>query len=148
MVSCSWAPTRASAPPSPTAVLPEKSESLIVVGPNSESSPPPQTLPVQPAAVLFRKRTLVMVRLATGKAGPPFEQPKPSGAQPKKSTAPPRKLNAGSGGELVLVLLPFRKITLLILRLPSVVPSLFVEMNLSFQAVPLEQANPEVPPHP
>src|SRR6266849_4476941 len=139
MVSCSWAPIRATAPPSPTAVLPEKSESLMVVGPNSASSPPPQALPVQPAAVLFMKRTLVMVRLDTVEPPVPV-QPPPSGAQPKKSTAPPRKLKKGSGAVLVLVLLPFRKITLLMLRLPSVVPSLFVEMNLSFQAVPLEQA--------
>src|SRR6266849_8011241 len=139
MVSSSWAPIRATAPPSPTAVLPEKSKSLMVVGPNSEYSPPPQALAVQPAAVLFIKRTLVMVRLDTVEPPVPV-QPPPSGAQPKKSTAPPRKLKAGSGGELVLVLLPFRKITLLMLRLPSVVPSLFVEMNLSFQAVPLEQA--------
>src|SRR6266849_2053448 len=147
MVSSSWAPIRATAPPSPTAVLPEKSESLIVVGPNSESSPPPQALPAQPAAVLFMKRTLVMVRLATGKEP---VQPPPSGAQPKKSTAPPRKLKKGSGlrGSNTLVLLPFRKITLLILRLPSVSPTLLVEMNLSFQAVPLEHATPDVPPHP
>src|SRR5712692_1550168 len=145
MVSCSWAPIRATAPPSPTAVLPEKSEVLMVVGPNSASSPPPQALPVQPAAVLFMKRTLVMVRLATGKEP---VQPPPSGAQPKKSTAPPRKLKKGSGGELVLVLLPFRKMTLLILRLPSVSPTLLVEMNLSFQSVPLEHATPDVPPHP
>src|SRR6266849_24931 len=146
MVSCSWAPIRATAPPSPTAVLPEKSESLMVVGPNSASSPPPQALPVQPAAVLFMKRTLVMVRLDTVEPPVPV-QPPPSGAQPKKSTAPPRKLKKGSGA--VLVLLPFRKITLLILRLAlPVVPVFLVEMNLSFQAVPLEQANPDEPPHP
>src|SRR5713101_1915562 len=85
----SLAPTRVSAPPRPrVAVLPENVEVLMVVGPNSESNPPPQSFQApQPAAVLFRNLVLVTLRPAVGKEP---VQPPPSGAQPKKSTAPPR----------------------------------------------------------
>src|SRR2546430_1960114 len=77
----SLAPNRASAPPCPTTVLPEKSELLIVTGPNSASNPPPQTWATQPEAVLLMNRTFVIVRLDTVLPPGPV-QPPASSAQP------------------------------------------------------------------
>ena len=145
-IMVSLAPTRASAPPRPrVAVLPKNSTPLMAVVPNLETSPPPHSFAAQPAAVLFRNRTLEIVKLEGGKkvTPPSFEQPPPSGAHPKKSTAPPGELTKS-----VFVLLPFWKITLAMLRLPLVSLSLLVEMNLSFQAVPPTQTTPDVPPQP